>query len=215
MPRNPGLFIDSKLTMDRRSRTQRLVFSLGTCTVQAKSSILMLSSGRTIRGLAADGRRLSFTNFTSAAFTQAGTFASVCERLDYLSDIGVTAVELMPVADFPGRRNWGYDGVYPFAPDSCYGRPEDLKKLVQTAHGRGMMVFLDVVYNHFGPEGNYLGLYAPQFFTDRHHTPWGNAINFDGSESQIGSGFLHSQRIVLVDRVPFRWSAIGRGERNP
>ncbi len=134
------------------------------------------------------------------AFTQAGTFASVCERVDYLSDIGVTAVELMPVADFPGRRNWGYDGVYPFAPDSSYGHPEDLKKLVQAAHARGLMVFLDVVYNHFGPEGNYLGRYAPQFFTDRHHTPWGNAINFDGAESRaVRDFFIHNALYWLTE----------------
>ncbi len=134
------------------------------------------------------------------AFTPAGTFASVCERFDYLSDVGVTAVELMPVADFPGLRNWGYDGVYPFAPDSTYGRPEDLKTLVQAAHARGMMVFLDVVYNHFGPEGNYLGLYAPQFFTDRHHTPWGNAINFDGAESRaVRDFFIHNALYWLTE----------------
>jgi len=134
------------------------------------------------------------------AFTPAGTFASVCERLDYLSDVGVTAVELMPVADFPGLRNWGYDGVYPFAPDSTYGRPEDLKTLVQAAHARGMMFFLDVVYNHFGPEGNYLGLYAPQFFTDRHHTPWGNAINFDGAESRaVRDFFIHNALYWLTE----------------
>lgn len=134
------------------------------------------------------------------AFTQAGTFASVCEHLDYLSDVGVTAVELMPVADFPGCRNWGYDGVYPFAPDSSYGRPEDLKKLVQAAHARGLMVFLDVVYNHFGPEGNYLGVYAPQFFTDRHHTPWGNAINFDGAESRaVRDFFIHNALYWLTE----------------
>jgi len=124
------------------------------------------------------------------AFTRAGTFSAAGEHLDYLSDLGVTALELMPIADFPGRRNWGYDGVYPFAPDSIYGRPGDLKQLVQAAHGRGMMVFLDVVYNHFGPEGNYLGLYAPQFFTDRHRTPWGNAINFDGAESRAVRDFF-------------------------
>ena len=88
------------------------------------------------------------------AFTSAGTFSVVRERLDYLADLGITAVELMPVADFPGRRNWGYDGVFLFAPDSIYGRPEDLKELVQSAHERGIMVLLDVVYNHFGPEGN-------------------------------------------------------------
>ncbi len=127
------------------------------------------------------------------AFTPAGTFSSVCQRLDYLADLGVTALELMPLADFPGRRNWGYDGVYQFAPDSIYGRPEDLKHLVQSAHARRIMVLLDVVYNHFGPEGNYIGLYAPQFFTDRHHTPWGNAINFDGAASRaVRDFFIHN-----------------------
>jgi maltooligosyltrehalose trehalohydrolase len=124
------------------------------------------------------------------AFTPAGTFSAVGERLDYLADLGITAVELMPVADFPGKRNWGYDSVFPFAPDSIYGRPEDLKELVQSAHERGIMVFLDVVYNHFGPEGNYLRSYAPQFFTDRHRTPWGDGINFDGPESRAVRDFF-------------------------
>src|ERR1700722_11391826 len=87
-------------------------------------------------------------------FTSSGTFSAACERLDYLARLGITAIELMPVADFPGKRNWGYDGVCSFAPDSVYGRPEDLKEFVQSAHERGIMVFLDVVYNHFGPEGN-------------------------------------------------------------
>ena len=124
------------------------------------------------------------------AFTPAGTFSAVGERLDYLADLGITAIELMPVADFPGQRNWGYDGVFPFAPDSTYGRPEDLKQLVRSAHDHGVMVLLDVVYNHFGPEGNYLNSYAPQFFTDRHKTPWGNAINFDGFESRTVRDFF-------------------------
>jgi maltooligosyltrehalose trehalohydrolase len=135
-------------------------------------------------------------------FTPAGTFSSVCERLDYLVDLGITALELMPVADFPGRRNWGYDGVFPFAPDSAYGRPEDLKELVQSAHGRGIMVLLDVVYNHFGPEGNYLGLYAPQFFTDRHHTPWGSAIHFDGDRPEtrtVRDFFIHNALYWLTE----------------
>src|SRR5271166_4223366 len=109
------------------------------------------------------------------AFTPAGTFLSACERLDYLTELGVTAVELMPIADFPGSRNWGYDGVFPFAPDNNYGRPNDLKEFIQRAHRCGIMVLLDVVYNHFGPEGNYLNLYAPQFFTERHKTPWGRS----------------------------------------
>jgi maltooligosyltrehalose trehalohydrolase len=123
-------------------------------------------------------------------FTPLGTFEGVKERLDYLADLGVTAIELMPIADFPGKRNWGYDGVLPFAPDNSYGRPENLKELVQSAHARGLMVFLDVVYNHFGPEGNYLHTYAPSFFTDRHHTPWGAAINFDGIDSTIVRQFF-------------------------
>jgi maltooligosyltrehalose trehalohydrolase len=127
------------------------------------------------------------------AFTPSGTFAAVGERLDYLADLGITALELMPVADFPGGRNWGYDGVFPYAPDSIYGRPEDLKQLVQSAHARGMMVLLDVVYNHFGPEGNYLSAYAPQFFTDRHRSPWGDGINFDGPESRsVRDFFIHN-----------------------
>lgn len=118
------------------------------------------------------------------SFSPAGTFAGVREHLRRLADLGITAIELMPVADFPGRRNWGYDGVLPFAPDSRYGRPEDLKELIQSAHHHGLMVFLDVVYNHFGPEGNYLHGIAPQFFSDRHATPWGAGINFDGLGSE-------------------------------
>jgi malto-oligosyltrehalose trehalohydrolase len=126
-------------------------------------------------------------------FSAEGSFAVVKERLDYLVELGVTAIELMPVADFPGTRNWGYDGVLPFAPDSSYGGPNDLKDLIQTAHRKGLMVFLDVVYNHFGPEGNYLHAYAPQFFTERHHTPWGAAINFDapGCET-VRQFFIHN-----------------------
>ena len=113
-------------------------------------------------------------------FSPSGTFDGVRERLDHLATLGVTALELMPVADFPGARNWGYDGVLPFAPDSRYGHPEQLKRLIEAAHHRGLMVLLDVVYNHFGPEGNYLHAYAPSFFSRRHTTPWGAALNFDG-----------------------------------
>lgn len=115
-------------------------------------------------------------------FTEGGTFDGVLERLDYLVDLGVTAIELMPVAAFPGRRNWGYDGVHPYAPHVAYGGPEGLRRLVDAAHGRGLGVFLDVVYNHLGPEGNYLSEFGP-YFTDRYGTPWGLALNFDGPES--------------------------------
>ena len=110
-------------------------------------------------------------------FTQDGTYRAMIDKLDHLVETGITALELLPLADFAGSRNWGYDGVLWYAPDSAYGRPEDLKLLVDEAHLRGLMVFLDVVYNHFGPEGNYLGRYAPSFFTDA-QTPWGSAIDY-------------------------------------
>lgn len=113
------------------------------------------------------------------AFTPEGTFAAAISKLEHLATLGVTAIQLMPVSDFPGRRNWGYDGVLPYAPDGSYGRPDDLKALVEAAHACGLMVLLDVVYNHFGPEGAYLHAIAPQTFTDRHKTPWGAAINTD------------------------------------
>jgi maltooligosyltrehalose trehalohydrolase len=116
-------------------------------------------------------------------FTQEGTFDSVVRRLPYLVDLGVTAIELMPVAQFPGDRNWGYDGVYPFAPQNTYGGPEGLKKLIDACHVLGLAVILDVVYNHLGPEGNYLRDFSPWYFTDRYKTPWGDAINFDGPHS--------------------------------
>ncbi|MGH7684023.1 MAG: alpha-amylase family glycosyl hydrolase, partial [Vulcanimicrobiaceae bacterium] len=107
-----------------------------------------------------------------------GSYAEAAECLDYLVDLGVNAVELMPLAERPGARNWGYDGVLWYAPAQCYGRPDDLKAFVAAAHSRGLAVLLDVVYNHFGPQGNYLGSYAPQFFTKAHHTPWGDAIDY-------------------------------------
>ena len=119
----------------------------------------------------------AFSEIHVGTFTPEGTFRAAIEKLDHLAATGLTALELMPLADFPGRWNWGYDGVLPFAPDSSYGRPEDLKALVDAAHARGLMVFLDVVYNHFGPEGNYLGRIAPRFFSDA-QTPWGGAIDF-------------------------------------
>jgi malto-oligosyltrehalose trehalohydrolase len=127
------------------------------------------------------------------SFTPAGNFSGVEQRLDYLAGLGVTAIELMPLGDFPGARNWGYDGVLPFAPDARYGHPDELKHLVEAAHARGLMVFLDVVYNHFGPDGNYLHVYAPDFFTERHRTPWGAAINFDSRAARtVRDFFIHN-----------------------
>jgi maltooligosyltrehalose trehalohydrolase len=118
------------------------------------------------------------------AFTPEGTFRAAAEKLEHLVRLGVTAIELMPIADFPGRRNWGYDGVFLFAPDSSYGRPEDLKAFVDAAHAYGLMVMLDVVYNHFGPHGNSLPQCSGDVFTPRHHTPWGDALNYDGPGSR-------------------------------
>src|SRR3977135_4692453 len=114
-------------------------------------------------------------------FPPEGTFRAAIDKLDHVAQAGFTAIELMPVADFAGSRNWGYDGVLLYAPDSAYGRPDDLRALVDAAHQRGLMVLLDVVYNHFGPEGNYLGRYAPQFFTSG-ATPWGQAIDYRRAE---------------------------------
>lgn len=115
--------------------------------------------------------------------TPQGTYAALEGKLEDLRDLGITAIELLPLADFKGTRNWGYDGVLPYAPDSVYGRPDDLKRLIDKAHALGLMVFLDAVYNHFGPAGNYLNAYAKTFFTERHQTPWGAGINFDGETS--------------------------------
>lgn len=115
----------------------------------------------------------------TGTFSPEGDFDGVCRRLDWLAKTGFTAIELMPVAQFSGNRGWGYDGVLPYCPHSAYGGIEGLKRLVDAAHERGMMIILDVVYNHFGPDGNYLGLYAPDFFDPDRHTPWGPAIRFE------------------------------------
>ena len=136
-------------------------------------------------------------------FTPQGTYAAAAERLDYLASLGVTAIELMPLAATPGRWNWGYDGVLPFAPHAPYGRPDDLKRFVDAAHEHGLMVLLDVVYNHFGPEGNYLGHYAQNFFTARHRTPWGNGINFDDRSSTIVRQFFIHNALYWLEEYHF------------
>ncbi|MGH7823102.1 MAG: malto-oligosyltrehalose trehalohydrolase, partial [Candidatus Binatia bacterium] len=125
---------------------------------------------------------LVFYELHVGTFSGAGSFDGVLERLGDLASLGITAIELMPVAEFPGTRNWGYDGVHPYAPHDAYGGPEGLKRLVDAAHRAGLAVVLDVVYNHLGPEGNYLAEFGP-YFTDRYATPWGDAVNFDGADS--------------------------------
>ncbi|MFZ0735241.1 MAG: malto-oligosyltrehalose trehalohydrolase [Candidatus Sulfotelmatobacter sp.] len=132
-------------------------------------------------------------------YTPEGTFDALIPRLDGLVELGVTTIELMPVAQFPGPRNWGYDGVYPFAPQNSYGGSQSLQRLVNAAHARGLSVALDVVYNHLGPEGNYLTAFGP-YFTDRYRTPWGQAINFDGEYSdEVRRFFIENARYWLEE----------------
>ena len=123
------------------------------------------------------------------AFTDEGTFDAIIPHLDHLADLGITALELMPIAQFPGARNWGYDGVHPFAPQNTYGGPGGLRRLIDACHERGLAVVLDVVYNHLGPEGNYLAEFGP-YFTDAYRTPWGPALNFDGPSSDEVRSFF-------------------------
>jgi malto-oligosyltrehalose trehalohydrolase len=126
-------------------------------------------------------------------FSRAGTFLGAIPHLDHVRDLGATALEILPVAECPGKRNWGYDGVQLFAPDEAYGTPDEFKMLVEAAHERGLSVVLDVVYNHFGPEGNYLHALAPDFFTEAHKTPWGAAISFDQPNSRpVRDFYLHN-----------------------
>jgi maltooligosyltrehalose trehalohydrolase len=127
--------------------------------------------------------RLVLYELHLGSFTPGGTFRAALERLPALVELGVTAIELMPVADFPGDRNWGYDGVAPYAPARCYGRPDDLRALVDGAHALGLAVHLDVVYNHLGPDGAYQGCFSSQYYSATHRTPWGAALNFDGPGS--------------------------------
>lgn len=141
---------------------------------------------------------LSIYELHVGTFTPDGTFAALAGELAELKRLGVRAIELMPVADFPGRWNWGYDGVALYAPSRAYGRPEDLQRLVDTAHRVGLGVLLDVVYNHLGPDGNYLRHYSTDYFTDRHHTPWGEAINYDGPNAQFVRDFVIDNAIQWV-----------------
>jgi maltooligosyltrehalose trehalohydrolase len=130
-------------------------------------------------------------------FTAEGTFSAVTPYLDELKELGIAAVEIMPVAQFPGSRNWGYDGVYPFAVQDSYGGPDGLKRLVNACHQKGMAIILDVVYNHLGPEGNHLGDFGP-YFTDRYQTLWGQALNFDGPDSDEVRRFFIENALYWV-----------------
>src|SRR6202050_1516637 len=131
-----------------------------------------------------------------------GSFDAVIAHLPELAELGITTVELMPVAQFPGSRNWGYDGVFPFAPQNSYGGPEGLQRLVDAAHQNGLAVALDVVYNHLGPEGNYLGEFGP-YFTDRYQSPWGKAVNFDGAASDEVRRYFIDNALYWLEEYHF------------
>lgn len=136
-------------------------------------------------------------------FTPQGTYAAIVPRLPELAALGINVIELLPLATFPRTRGWGYDGVLPFAPHPAYGRPADLKRLIQAAHAAGIAVVLDVVYNHFGPEGNYLHRYASSFFTDRHQTPWGSAINFEDAAGRNVRDFVVQNALYWLNEYRF------------
>jgi malto-oligosyltrehalose trehalohydrolase len=133
------------------------------------------------------------------AFTESGTFLGAIEKLDHLAQLGITAIELMAVADFPGMRNWGYDEILMYAPDSVYGRPDDLKALVDAAHARGIMVIFDVIYNHLGAEGNLLPRYFPRFFSPVHESPWGKVPNFDADGSEQVREFIIHNALYWIE----------------
>ena len=155
-----------------------------------------VESGTEWRG--ADLRERVVYELHVGTFTPEGTFDAVIGRLDHLVDLGVGAIELMPIAEFPGDRGWGYDGVDLYAPHHTYGGPDGLDRLVRDAHARGIAVIVDVVYNHLGPDGNYLERFGP-YFTDRHHTPWGKAVNFDGQDSDAVRAFVIDNALMWLE----------------
>ncbi|MCC6364068.1 MAG: malto-oligosyltrehalose trehalohydrolase [Bryobacterales bacterium] len=139
----------------------------------------------------------------TGTFTAEGTFAGAAAKLSYLKELGVTAVELMPVADFPGRWNWGYDGVAPFAPARCYGTPDDLRRLVNAAHRLGLAVYLDVVYNHLGPDGAYQSTFSRFYYSTTHRSPWGAGINFDGPQSEAVRDYMIENALGWIHEYHF------------
>jgi maltooligosyltrehalose trehalohydrolase len=162
------------------------------------------------------GRRLRdlvFYELHVGTFTPEGTFAGVRSKLPYLRDLGVTAIELMPLADFPGRRNWGYDGASLFAPARCYGSPDELRELVDAAHTEGLAVYLDVVYNHFGPDGAYAAAITRRYFSRRHRSPWGAGINLDGPHSEGVRRFFIENAIRWLEEYHFDGLRLDATER--
>ena len=150
--------------------------------------------------IAASLRELVIYELHVGTYTPAGTFLGLIDKLDYLRDLGIDAIELMPIADFAGERNWGYDGVSLYAPAHSYGTPDDFRRLVDEAHARGIAVYLDVVYNHLGPDGAYQSAFAPQFYTQKHKTLWGDGLNFDSEgRDKVRAYFIESALAWIYD----------------
>ena len=182
------------------------------CTARRKSSIPP-SPGPTPLGPIGPLADYVIYELHVGTFTPEGTFDAAIGQLDRLRDLGITAIELMPVAQFPGDRNWGYDGAYPFAVQASYGGPAGLQRFVDACHARGLAVILDVVYNHLGPEGNYVRDFGP-YFTDQYRTPWGDALNFDGPGSDDVRALLPRQRPHVAGRFPHRRPPARRRSRH-
>src|SRR5690606_9046136 len=147
-------------------------------------------------------REMIIYELHAGTFTKEGTFEAVIKKLDHFLDLGINTIEIMPISQFPGDRNWGYDGVYPFAPQLSYGGALGLKKLIDTCHQKGIAVLLDVVYNHMGPEGNYLNQFGP-YFTEKYHTPWGSALNFDDEYSDEVRNFFIQNALMWLEEFHF------------
>src|SRR5918998_1399832 len=141
--------------------------------------------------------------FHVGTFTPEGTWAAAATKLPLLKDTGITLLEMMPVNDFPGRFGWGYDGVNLFAPTRLYGRPDEFRRFVDRAHAVGLAVILDVVYNHLGPDGNYLACFSEDYFTDRYENEWGEAINFDGDNAGPAREFFIANAAYWIDEFHF------------
>ena len=156
---------------------------------------------------------LVFYELHVGTFTADGTFDAIIPRLPAIRELGITAIEVMPIGQFPGKRNWGYDGVYPYAAQNSYGGPAGFARFVDAAHAAGLAVFLDVVYNHLGPEGNYLSEFGP-YFTEKYRTPWGQAHEFRRARIRAGSRLRHRQRPHVAPRIPRGWPSTRRGSQH-
>jgi maltooligosyltrehalose trehalohydrolase len=183
------------------------VFNLTVRTVPRRSSIRTGLAGRTKIGAALGLAGQIIYEMHIGTFTREGTWNAATVELESLAQLGVTVLEIMPVADFSGAFGWGYDGVDLYAPTRLYGTPDDFRRFVDRAHGIGLAVVLDVVYNHFGPEGAYFKEFAPDYFTDRYENEWGMAINFDGKNAPSVREFITANAAYWISEFHVDWAS--------